>query len=210
MNAASTRCSPERRRTSSSRPTSWPSWSHGASRPCRRSRRRVKEAELAGDKVTHDILVKRSTRPSSPRSTARTSTGSARRSTTSSTPSRRPPTWIVLYRLGAVAPEMPSWSTCSKRAAAATAEAMPRLETMTELQEYWIEVNPLENEADRTYRMLLGRSSSGSTTPPTVLKVKEVVESSRRPRTRSRRWPTPSRASRSRSPGPWSSPRSSW
>jgi hypothetical protein len=36
--------------------------------------RRVKEAELAGDRLTHDILIS-STRPSSRPSTVRTSTG---------------------------------------------------------------------------------------------------------------------------------------
>ena len=67
-----------------------------------------------------------------------------------------------------------------QRAAAATAEAMPRLEKMAELQEYWIEVNSLENEADDIYRTLLGDLLA----PPrraaadvlTVLKIKEVVE----------------------------------
>src|SRR5690606_39545118 len=34
------------------------------------------------------------------------------------------------------------------------ADAMPRLRTMEGLQEYWIEVNRLENEADRAYRAL--------------------------------------------------------
>ncbi|MFV0252773.1 MAG: DUF47 domain-containing protein [Beutenbergiaceae bacterium] len=41
-----------------------------------------------------------------------------------------------------------------QRAAELTAAAMPRLRTMDGLQEYWIEINRLENEADRAYRAL--------------------------------------------------------
>ena len=42
-----------------------------------------------------------------------------------------------------------------------TAEAMPRLKTMKNLEEYWVECNRLENEGDNAYRMLLVRLFSG-------------------------------------------------
>lgn len=41
-----------------------------------------------------------------------------------------------------------------QRAAELTADAMPRLRTMDRLEPYWIEINRLENEADRAYRAL--------------------------------------------------------
>jgi uncharacterized protein Yka (UPF0111/DUF47 family) len=68
-----------------------------------------------------------------------------------------------------------------QRAAAVTAEAMPRLEKMAELQEYWIELNSLEEEADAIYRALLGDLlAPPDSAPPadvlTLLKTKEVVE----------------------------------
>jgi uncharacterized protein len=57
-----------------------------------------------------------------------------------------------------------------------TAEAMPRLKALKDLEEYWIEVNRLENEGDRAYRMLLVRLFSGEYDALTVLKLKEVAD----------------------------------
>ena len=57
-----------------------------------------------------------------------------------------------------------------------TAAAMPRLKTMKDLKEYWVECNRLENEGDRTYRMLLVRLFSGEYDALTVLKMKEVAD----------------------------------
>jgi predicted phosphate transport protein (TIGR00153 family) len=62
------------------------------------------------------------------------------------------------------------------KCAAITAEAMPRLKTLKQLEEYWIEVNRLENEGDRAYRMLLVRLFSGEYDALTVLKLKEVAD----------------------------------
>jgi predicted phosphate transport protein (TIGR00153 family) len=57
-----------------------------------------------------------------------------------------------------------------------TADAMPRLKTMKNLEEYWVECNRLENEGDSAYRMLLVRLFSGEYDALTVLKMKEVVD----------------------------------
>ena len=57
-----------------------------------------------------------------------------------------------------------------------TADAMPRLKTMKDLKEYWVECNRLENEGDRAYRMLLVRLFSGEYDALTVLKMKEVAD----------------------------------
>jgi hypothetical protein len=57
-----------------------------------------------------------------------------------------------------------------------TAEAMPRLKAMKDLEEYWVECNRLENEGDRAYRMLLVRLFSGEYDALTVLKMKEVAD----------------------------------
>lgn len=62
------------------------------------------------------------------------------------------------------------------RAADLTAEAMPRLRTMRDLRDYWIEINRLENQADQVYRRLLAYLFSGEFDAITVLKLKEVVE----------------------------------
>jgi predicted phosphate transport protein (TIGR00153 family) len=57
-----------------------------------------------------------------------------------------------------------------------TATAMPRLKTMKDLKEYWVECNRLENDGDRAYRMLLVRLFSGEYDALTVLKMKEVAD----------------------------------
>jgi predicted phosphate transport protein (TIGR00153 family) len=57
-----------------------------------------------------------------------------------------------------------------------TADAMPRLRSMKDLKEYWVEINRLENEGDRAYRMLLVRLFSGEYDALTVLKMKEVAD----------------------------------
>ncbi|HEY2042481.1 MAG TPA: DUF47 family protein [Jatrophihabitans sp.] len=62
------------------------------------------------------------------------------------------------------------------RAAIETAEAMSRLRTLADLEPYWIEVNRLENEADRVYRKLLSRFFSGEYEVMTMLKLREVAE----------------------------------
>lgn len=60
----------------------------------------------------------------------------------------------VLYAVDDLPPGVGDQVTTLQRAAELTADAMPRLRTMEGLEEYWIEVNRLENEADRAYRAL--------------------------------------------------------
>jgi uncharacterized protein len=141
---------------------------------------RVKDAEHAGDELTHEIMIKINT--------------------TFVTPFDREDIYrlasalddvldaieeaadrIVLYRLGALPAGIAAQVEVLQRAAAVIAEAMPRLENVAELQNYWIEVNSLEDEADDLYRTLLGDLlAPPDSAPPadvlTLLKTKEVVE----------------------------------
>ena len=57
-----------------------------------------------------------------------------------------------------------------RRCAELTAEAMPRLRSMKDLAEYWVEINRLENEADRSYRKLLAEMFRGGMDPMDVLR----------------------------------------
>jgi uncharacterized protein len=83
---------------------------------------------------------------------------------------------VVLTGLGELPPEMAQQVEILQRCARTTAEAMPRLRTMKGLDEYWIEVNRLENEADRLYRRLVSRLFSGQFEALEVLKLKEVAD----------------------------------
>jgi predicted phosphate transport protein (TIGR00153 family) len=62
------------------------------------------------------------------------------------------------------------------RSATQTADAMARLRTLRDLEPYWIEVNRLENEADRIYRKLLSRLFSGDYEALTMMKLREVAD----------------------------------
>lgn len=63
-----------------------------------------------------------------------------------------------------------------QRASELTAEAMPRLRTMRDLEEYWIEINRLENLGDQIYRRILASLFDGRYDALTVMKLKDVVE----------------------------------
>ncbi|MGH3320332.1 MAG: DUF47 domain-containing protein [Streptosporangiaceae bacterium] len=82
----------------------------------------------------------------------------------------------VLYGLGDLPGETRTIVDVLRRAARATAEAMPRLRDPGDLEDYWIEVNELENEADQVYRRLVARLFSGADDALTVLKLKDVIE----------------------------------
>jgi len=81
-----------------------------------------------------------------------------------------------LTRLPALPREMHELVGVLDQQAKLTAEAVPRLRSMKNLREYWIECNRLENEGDRAYRMLLVRLFSGEYDALTVLKLKEVAD----------------------------------
>ena len=83
---------------------------------------------------------------------------------------------MVLYRVGALPSEVEALVDVLSRCADLTVAAMPRLRTMGDLHDYWIEVNRLENEADRVYRRLLARIFSGEFDALTVHKLKDVVD----------------------------------
>ena len=83
---------------------------------------------------------------------------------------------VVLYNIAELPPEIADQVDVLERAAELTAEAMPRLRSMKDLCEFWIELNRLENQADQVYRRILAKLFSGEYDALTVLKLKEVVD----------------------------------
>lgn len=63
-----------------------------------------------------------------------------------------------------------------QRACTVTAEAMPRLRTMKDLEDFWIEINRLENEGDKNHRRILADLFDGNYKAMQVLKLKDIVE----------------------------------
>ncbi|WP_304049139.1 DUF47 domain-containing protein [Jatrophihabitans endophyticus] len=84
--------------------------------------------------------------------------------------------FIVLADVGRLPPLMIEQIELLRRSARETAEAMSRLRTLRDLEPYWIEVNRLENEADRVYRKLLSKLLSGDYDALTMVKLREVAD----------------------------------
>lgn len=82
----------------------------------------------------------------------------------------------TLYRVGELPDGVAVQVDLLCRAAQLTAEAMPRLAAPQELTAFWVEVNQLENEADKVYRRLLSELFNGERDALEVMKLKEVVD----------------------------------
>jgi predicted phosphate transport protein (TIGR00153 family) len=136
---------------------------------------RMREAEHAGDETTHSIV--------------------RRVNTTFITPFDREDIYrlaaglddvmdfmeeavdlVNLYEIDELPKELANQVDVIQRAAELTAEAMPRLRTMRDLEEYWIEINRLENDGDKSYRRILAKLFNGKRDALTVMKLKDVVE----------------------------------
>jgi predicted phosphate transport protein (TIGR00153 family) len=141
---------------------------------------RVKDAEHAGDELTHEIMVKLNqtfVTPFDREDIYRLASSLDDVLDEMEEAADR----IVLYRIDVLPDGIAKQVGVLQRAAAATAEAMPKLEKMAALQEYWIHVNSLEDEADAIYRDLLGdllapTAGRSQLDVLTILKHKEIVE----------------------------------
>jgi predicted phosphate transport protein (TIGR00153 family) len=83
---------------------------------------------------------------------------------------------VSLYQIDALPAGVADQVDVLVRAADLTAEAMPRLRTMKDLQDYWIEINRLENQADQIHRKLLAQLFNGKYDAMEVLKLKQIVD----------------------------------
>ncbi|MCD0450373.1 DUF47 family protein [Actinocorallia sp. API 0066] len=83
---------------------------------------------------------------------------------------------VVLYKIDKLPSDVLRQVEVLERAAELTAEAMPRLKAMRELNEYWIEINRLENQGDQIHRRLLARLFSGEYEPLEVMKLQQVID----------------------------------
>jgi uncharacterized protein len=82
---------------------------------------------------------------------------------------------ILLYEVKVLPPELSQQVDVLQRCAELTAAAMPGLQTPQKLEEYWIEVNRLENTGDKNHRRILARLFSGEFKTIEVLKLKDIV-----------------------------------
>jgi predicted phosphate transport protein (TIGR00153 family) len=83
---------------------------------------------------------------------------------------------IVLYQIGTLPSGVSAQVEVLVRMSELTADAMPRLRSMRDLTEYWIEINRLENQADQVYRRLLAELFNGDLKATAIMKLKEVID----------------------------------
>ena len=84
---------------------------------------------------------------------------------------------ILLYEVKTMPAELSNQVEVIQRCAELTREAMPRLQSMGDLEDYWIEINRLENQGDKSYRRTLANLFSGDFKAIEVLKLKDIVTS---------------------------------
>ena len=84
---------------------------------------------------------------------------------------------ILLYEVKVLPAELSDQVEVIQRCAEITAAAMPNLRSMQSLEEYWIEINRLENAGDKNHRRTLANLFSGEFKAMEVLKLKDIVES---------------------------------
>jgi len=82
---------------------------------------------------------------------------------------------ILLYEVSYLPAELSQQVEVLQRCAELTAEAMPNLQSMQSLEEYWIEINRLENDGDRNHRRTLAMLFYGEFKTIEILKLKDIV-----------------------------------
>jgi predicted phosphate transport protein (TIGR00153 family) len=83
----------------------------------------------------------------------------------------------VLYDVRELPAEVQDQVAVLQECARLTAASMPGLQSMKGLQDYWIEINRLENAGDQSYRRILATLFGGVYDALEVLKLKDVVDS---------------------------------
>lgn len=83
---------------------------------------------------------------------------------------------VLLYEVKTLPPELSEQVSVIQQCSDLTAAAMPKLQSPASLEEFWIEINRLENAGDRNHRRILAKLFSGEFKTIEVLKLKDIVE----------------------------------
>lgn len=82
---------------------------------------------------------------------------------------------IVLYKVGRLPKRGREMVKILQQCAKLTSQAMPRLESMDSLSDYWVEINRLENEADRAYRRAIADLFDNEDDAKMIIKMKDII-----------------------------------
>lgn len=83
---------------------------------------------------------------------------------------------INLYEVESYPAEFAKQVETIQRCAELTVEAMPKLQSLDDLDEYWLEIGRLEKSGDKSYRRIIAKLFGGQYEAIEVLKLKDVVQ----------------------------------
>ncbi|WP_371151464.1 DUF47 domain-containing protein [Buchananella felis] len=83
--------------------------------------------------------------------------------------------FFYLYKVSRVPAELVEQVSLVEKCAEITTEVLPNLRTPSNLREYWMEINRLENAGDRVYRKCVGNLFENEKDPIELIKLKEVT-----------------------------------
>jgi uncharacterized protein len=83
---------------------------------------------------------------------------------------------LVLHKIEKPLPEMQAQADLLVKACRTSLEAMQLLPAFDRLEDYWVEINRLENEADRVYRQAIADLFGGGFDAMDVLKWKDIID----------------------------------
>lgn len=84
--------------------------------------------------------------------------------------------YLQLHKIASPLPQMVVLAETLARGAQLTAQSISGLRKMRGLEDYWVEINRLENESDRAYRRTIAELFSGDYKAMDVLKYKDIIE----------------------------------
>lgn len=84
--------------------------------------------------------------------------------------------YLQLHKIETPLPEVAKLAGTLAKSAQVTAQALPNLRKMNNLENYWVEINRLENEGDRMFRRMISDLYSGDFKAMDVLRWQDIIE----------------------------------
>lgn len=84
--------------------------------------------------------------------------------------------YLQLHKIEEPLPEVAKLARTLAVSAQVTAKALPNLRKMHDLENYWVEINRLENEGDRMFRRMIAELYSGEFKAMDVLRWQDIIE----------------------------------
>lgn len=84
--------------------------------------------------------------------------------------------YLQLHKIEEPLPQVAQLARTLALASQVTAKALPNLRKMKDLENYWVEINRLENEGDRMFRRMIAELYSGEFKAMDVLRWQDIIE----------------------------------